>query len=146
MKFSILWLAVLVAACTTTPNLDIANPTGSLPQLDSVIFIDKNLQQTQITRLFGITLKNKVTYQISVVNIGSSMGETGYMQAWALFQNHTDLPLHLEARVVFMDDNRVIGTNGSSTWQPLYLTANGIEKFEGLAGFANASHFIIEVR
>jgi hypothetical protein len=123
------------------------NPTQRTASLEMnrIMFVDHDLNRTFI-KSGGFLFKDRRhdVIRVSVERYGDKR-DTGFLEAWVMFRNHTDYVQQIEARVTFFDGDE-IPVGDTTAWQRVPLSANSFGTFRELCIDQSAEYFFIEVR
>jgi len=123
-----------------------ANPTQRVAKLDMnrIMFVDHDLNRTFFTKNFLFKDKRHDVIRVSVERYGDKR-DTGFLEAWVMFRNHTDFVQQIEARVTFFDEYEA-PVGDTTAWQRVPLSANSFGTYKELCIDQAAQYFFVEVR
>lgn len=141
-------LTLLLVGCGSTQNgySGFNNPVQrtSTNELNSVVFIDHNLNRTDITKTF---MGEKVTNTVKVTldRSGVNNTATGQLEVWTMIRNRTDYDLQIEGKALFFDANQA-PLMDESMWRRVYVPANGTAIYKEVSLNNQAQYFLVELR
>lgn len=139
----VLMLAALAAGLQGCVQSVKPNPNPAPIQMDSVVVIDKSLQDKIVIRPFGNQARDY--NKILVEEAGTARTATGTLEVWVMLRNLTDHPLTLRAHTRFFDDNRR-PLEEYSSWQQVQIAPKGSATYKELSTSQAATRYYIEVQ
>lgn len=113
-------------------RVDDDNAPNARLNLDSVVILDKSLQDAKSSR-------------IAVERHGARTSPTGTLEAFAVVRNRTDFAQQLEFRTTFFDNDGV-PIEGPSGWKRVFFDPNMIQGYNEFSTKPNSQHYYIEIR
>lgn len=113
-------------------------------ELNSIIFVDHNLNRTDITKTL-LGKKAITTLKINTDRSGIRTTSTGTIEVWAVLRNRTDHDLQVEGKTMFFDESQA-PLNDESTWRRVYIPANGTAVYRESSLNDRAEYFVVELR
>ena len=137
---TVMLTALLVTSCgknysegpQQSIRVDDDNAPNARLNLDSVVILDKSLQDARSSR-------------IAVERHGARTSPTGTLEAFAVVRNRTDHAQQLEFRATFFDSDGV-PIEGPSGWRRIFFDSNMIQGYNEFSTKPNSQHYYIEIR
>ena len=104
--------------------------------MNRVVFVDHDLNSSK---------GKKRHINVSVDRSGFWRNNAGFLEAWAVFRNHTDYDRVLDVRTQFFDETAGM-TENATRWQRVYVPANSLQRYSALSIDPETEYFRIEVR
>lgn len=111
-------------------------------EMNSVIFVDHELNRTYKGKLFGET---KQIIKVSVDSQGIRTTDGGTAEVWVLLRNHTDYPVQIEGRTMFFDSG-MAPVDAKPLWKRVFIPANSLATYKESTYSGDISYYRVELK